>query len=64
MSRIRNLLSFSVFVLATETVQRPGVIQKANLKCLSKEATNKDKSLKMRILLSPDDKPSLDTEVV
>ena len=31
---------------------------------LSKEATNKDQSLKMRLLLSSDDKPSLDTELI
>ena len=31
---------------------------------LSKEVTNKDESLKMRLLLSSDDKPSLDTEFI
>ena len=31
---------------------------------LSKEATNKDRSLKMRLLLLSDDKPSLDTELI
>ena len=64
MSGIRNLLSLLVFAVATETVQRPGVIQKANVMYLSEEATNKDQSLKMRLLLLSDDKPSLDTELI
>ena len=64
MSGIRNLLSFSVFVLATATVQRPAVIQEANVMYLSKRATNKDWSLNMRLLLLSDDKPSLDTELI
>ena len=50
--------------LATETVSRPGVIQKANVMYLSEEATNKDQSLKMKLLLSTDDKTSLDTELI
>ena len=53
-----------MFVIANKTVSRPGVIQKANVMYLSKETTNKDQTLKMKLLLSSDDKPSLDTEVI
>ena len=50
--------------LAVETVSRSGVIRKANMMYLSKEAINKDQSLKMQLLLSGDDKATLDTELV
>ena len=36
-------------------------IQKANMMCLSKEATNKDQTLKMQMLLSSDDKDTTNT---
>ena len=55
---------FSVFFLAIETVSMPGVIQKANVMYLSEETTTKDQTLKMKLLLSFDDKPSLDTELI
>ena len=65
MSCIKEFIVFSsVFVLATKTVSRPGVIQKANVMCLSKEVTNEDQALKMKFLLSSDDKLSLDTELI
>ena len=53
-----------MFVLAIETVLMPGVIQKANVMYLSEETTTKDQTLKMKLLLSFDDKPSLDTELI
>ena len=53
---------FLSFFLATETVPRPGVIQKANMLYLTKETINKDQSLKMQHLYSADDKPTLKTE--
>ena len=54
-----------MFVLATETVLRSGVIQKGrNVMYLSKEATNIDQTLKMKLFLSSDDKPLLDTKLI
>ena len=54
-----------MFVLATETVLRSGVIQKGrNMIYLSKEATNIDQTLKMKLFLSSDDKLLLDTELI
>ena len=53
-----------MIVLATKTVSRLGVIQKANVMYLSKETMNKDQTLKMKLLLLSDDKPSLDTELI
>ena len=50
--------------LAAETVLRLGIIQKANMMYLSREATNKDQSLKMKLLLLTDDKTALDTELI
>ena len=50
--------------LAPETVPRPGIIQKANMMYLTKEATNKDQSLKMQLLYSADDKPASETELI
>ena len=50
--------------LAAETVPRTGIIQKANMMYLTKEATNKDQSLKMQLLYSADDKPTLETELI
>ena len=51
-----------MFVLTTEIVSRPGVIQKANVMYVSKEAMNKNQTLKMKLLLSSDDKSLLDIE--
>ena len=53
-----------MFVRATETVSRPWVLQKANVMYLNKEAKSKDQTLKMKLLFSSDDKPSLDTELI
>lgn len=64
MSGTKLYCFFLVFVLATKTVSRPGVIRKANVMYLSKKATNKDQSLKMKLLLSADDKASLDTKLI
>ena len=50
------IVFFSVFVLTTEIVSRSGVIQKANVMYLSKEAMNKNHTLKMELSLSSDDK--------
>ena len=50
--------------LAAETVSMPGITQKANMIYLSKEATKKDQSLKMKSLLSTDDKAALDAELI
>ena len=50
--------------LAAETVSRPGIIRKTNMMYLSKEATKKDQSLKLKSLLSTDDKAALDTELI
>ena len=58
------IVFFSVFVLTTKTVSRPGVIQKANVMYVSKEAMNKNQTLKMKLLLSSDDKSLLDIELI
>ena len=39
-------------------------MQKANMMYLSKEATNKDQSLKIKLLLSADDKAAVSTELI
>ena len=58
-------LSFwSLFIASNEMVSRSGVIKKANMMYLTKEATNKDQSLKIQLLLSADDKTILDTELI
>ena len=50
--------------LVAKTVLRPGTIQKADMMYLSKKATNKDQSLKMKLLLLTDNKTALDTELI
>ena len=50
--------------LVAKTVLRPGTIQKADMMYLSKKATNKDQSLKMKLLLLTDNKAALDTELI
>ena len=39
-------------------------MQKANMMYLSKDAKNKDQSLKMKLLLSTDDKAAVGTELI
>ena len=55
---------FWTLFLATETVPRPGIIQKANMVYFTKEAANKDQSLKMQLLYSADDNPTLEAELI
>ena len=60
----KNLLCFWYLFLTTKTVLRSGVIQRANMMHISKEATNKDQSLKMKLLLLADDKAGVDTQLI
>ena len=59
----KNLLSLFLF-LANHSMLRPGMKQKVNMSYLSKEATTKDASLKMQLLLSSRDDDKSPMEMI
>lgn len=58
----KGLLDFFKLFIAPATTQNP--IQKANTMFLSKEATNKDQSIKIQMMLSLDKSDSSNTEKI